>query len=72
VQIEQDIALCAARFPDLVCRPIAAQLIGHDAIALFELQPTQDGIRVAFEKHYRLVSPAAISSEDLSNYQRPD
>lgn len=27
VQIEQDIAMCASKFPDLICRPIAAQFM---------------------------------------------
>ena len=37
VQIEQDFALCAVKFPDLICRPIAAQFIEGNSIALFYL-----------------------------------
>ncbi len=70
VQIEQDIALCAAKFPGLICRPIAAQAMERDTIALFELQETDVGIRVACEKHYRLVPPDDLSSEELAGYQR--
>src|SRR5437879_11654792 len=36
VQIEQDFAVCAANFPLLVCRPIAAQFLDEGVIALFE------------------------------------
>ena len=50
VQIEQDIAMCAAKFPFLICRPIAAQFLHEDVIALFELENTNDGIRVASER----------------------
>lgn len=38
VQIEQDIAVCAAKFPSVICRPIAAQFMQDDLIALFELE----------------------------------
>ena len=38
VQIEQDFALCAARFPNLLCRPIAAQFMRSNVIALLGLR----------------------------------
>jgi len=38
VQIEQDIALCAEKFPALLCRPLAAQFMDDEVIALFELE----------------------------------
>src|SRR5438105_5867530 len=38
VQIEQDFALCAHRFPSLLCRPIAAQFMAIEVIALFEFE----------------------------------
>ncbi|MDZ4767126.1 MAG: endonuclease, partial [Chloroflexota bacterium] len=44
VQIEQDIALCAARFQNLICRPVGAQFMDLDTIALFEFKDTSDGI----------------------------
>src|SRR5437762_5137224 len=36
VQIEQDFAVCTHRFPNLICRPIAAQFMAGGVIALFE------------------------------------
>jgi hypothetical protein len=69
VQIEQDIALCAAKFPDLICRPIAAQFMDDDLIALFEFEETERGIGISSEKHYRLVSPDELSPEDLGQYR---
>ncbi len=70
VQIEQDIAVCSTKFPSLLCRPIAAQFMEGDLIALFELQETEKGIGIACEKHYRLVSPDQLSEEELATYCR--
>jgi hypothetical protein len=70
VQIEQDLALCAAKFPGLVCRPIAATLMKNDVIALFELEETKEGVRISSEKHYSLVPPDSLSPEELKGYQR--
>jgi len=72
VQIEQDIAVCAAKFPGLTCRPIAAQSIASDTVALFELQHTEAGIRVLCEKHYRLVPPDQLTPEEVSAYRQSD
>lgn len=69
VQIEQDIMLCATKFPRLICRPIAAKFMDDDLIALFEIEETKEGIRISAEKHYRLVSPEDLSPEELKSYQ---
>jgi hypothetical protein len=68
VQIEQDFELCALKFPHLICRPIAAQFMADNLIALFEFEQSKDGIKVASEKHYRLVKPDELSSEELYGY----
>jgi hypothetical protein len=70
VQIEQDLMVCASKFPGLICRPIAAQLIGENLIALFELEETEDGIGVTSERHYKLVNPRNLTNEELSEYQK--
>lgn len=44
VQIEQDFALCAHKFPTLVCRPIGARFMESDLIALFEFEEGDRGI----------------------------
>lgn len=69
VQVQQDLALCADRFPDLICRPVGAQFLSDGVIVLFEFQDTADGVRVASEKHYRLVAPDQFSAEDLRQYR---
>jgi hypothetical protein len=72
VQIEQDFALCAQDFEGLVCRPIGAQFMADEAIALFEFAATEDGIRIRTERHYQLVVPESLTSEDLASYRLPE
>ena len=73
VQIESDIAMCAHKFPDMICRPIAAQFMHDDVIALFAFENGDDRISILSEKHYRLVAPSEVSREDLAMYQiRPE
>jgi len=68
VQIEQDLAVCAHKFPSLICRPIAAQFMQAGVIALFELEDSDEGLRIVAEKHYRLVPPEDVTDDDLRQY----
>jgi hypothetical protein len=68
VQIEQDIAMCAAKFPNLICRPVASQFMQLDSIALFELEHDGNEIKIYSEKHYLLVEPGALSPAELAQY----
>jgi len=70
VQIEQDIAICATKFKDAICRPVGAQFIETDLIALFEFELTTDGVRVRSEHHYQLVAPEELTSELLEIYKQ--
>ena len=70
VQIEQDIAVCGEKMPSLVCRPVGAQHLQDDFIALLEFAQQGDEIRIASEKHYRLVHPDDVSEQDLAAYRR--
>ncbi|MEW5874300.1 MAG: hypothetical protein AB1752_03860 [Candidatus Zixiibacteriota bacterium] len=69
VQIEQDMAVCKEKFPDLICRPVGAQFMRSDLIALFEFEDSGDELRVSSEKHYRLVSPKGLTARDLQAYR---
>ncbi len=69
VQVEQDLALCAAKFPSLICRPIGAQFMGNNLIALFAFEEGAKRITVSSEKHCRLVPPEEMTSEDLETYR---
>jgi hypothetical protein len=70
VQIEQDFALCSTKFPQLICRPVAAQFMKGVVIAMFEFEKTKKGLAVSSEKHYRLVPPEEMTAEDLENYRK--
>ncbi len=68
VQIEQDFAMSKFKFPALLCRPIAAQFISRDLIALFDFEQVAGEVRIASEKHYRLVPHENINDADLRLY----
>lgn len=69
VQTKQDISCCGEKFPDLICRPISAQFMEDDLIAIFELALEESFVKVVDEKHYRLVPSDQISPEDLRTYK---
>ena len=68
VQTQQDIAFCRQAFKHLACRPISAQFMSNDRIAMFELTVIDGAIKVVDEKHYQLVAASAITSDDLQTY----
>lgn len=68
VQTKQDIACCREKFPRLICRAISAQFMENDLIAMFELTVENGDVRVADERHYRLVPWDEITEEDLHAY----
>ena len=69
VQIEQDFAMCASKFPSLICRPIATQFMADNLIVLFAFEDDKNGIAIAVEKHYRLVPPEEMTDDDLKQYR---
>ncbi len=69
VQIEQDMALCEQRFPELICRPIAVQFMEDKLIALFAFGKQDDEIKLLQERHYRLLPHDQLTDEDLRNYR---
>lgn len=70
VQIEQDIKLCEHKYPDLICRPIAAQFIDENKIAIFELKIENGDVKKYSEKQYLLVGKDDISPQELFQYNR--
>ena len=68
VQIEQDMAICAEKLPELICRPVGAQFMNDEVISLFEFERQGDDIKVSSERHYQLVPPEAVTEEDLLSY----
>jgi hypothetical protein len=70
VQTAQDIACCREKFTGLTCRPIAAQFMSGDVIAMFELALDGEDVKLVEEKHYKLVPSDQIGSEDLKLYAK--
>ena len=70
VQIEQDIAVCNEKLPNLICRPVGAQFIEDELIALFEFEQDGDDIKIVSENHYLLVPPDEITDQDLIVYRQ--
>ena len=66
----QDIACCRQKFPRLTCRPISAQFMSDDTIALFELALQGDDVKIVEEKHYKLVPSDQIGADDLDLYAK--
>jgi len=70
VQIEQDIAVCSEKFPNLICLPIAAQFMADDVITMFSFQVRKEEPAILEEKHYQLVPQEDLSEEELRSYRR--
>ncbi len=70
VQTAQDIACCREKFPGLTCRPVSAQFMSDDVIAMFELALDGADVKLVEEKHYRLVPCDQISMDDLKRYAK--
>lgn len=73
MQIERDIQLCKSVWPDLICRPVAAQFVEGGLIAVFLFEEQGGEPKIIAERHYKLVPPDEISQADLERYgKRPD
>ncbi len=70
VQIEQDMAMCQEKFPNLICKPIAAQFMADDVIALFSFEQIGGELpKVQAEKHYKLVPYDDFTDAELESYR---
>ncbi len=69
VQIGQDLAFAAEKFADMRCRPIAAQFMPGEVIALFELTLDDGQVKVVEERHYRLVPAKDLDPKAIRDYR---
>jgi hypothetical protein len=69
VQTAQDIRYCEQTFPGMRCRPVAAQFMTDGVIALFELLLKGDEIKVAEERHYKLVPATDLNENAIIDYR---
>ena len=59
------------KWPMAICRPIAAQFIGTDKIALFSFEATPSGdAKILEERHYVLVDADGVSPAELEGYRK--
>jgi hypothetical protein len=70
MSLHRVIALCTEKFPDLICRPLAAQFMAEEVIALFEFEDTEDGVRIREERHYQLVPQEQLTADELNRYRQ--
>lgn len=69
VQTTQDIRYSTQKFPDIRCRPIAAQFMAGGVVAMFELTLQDDEVKVVEERHYRLVPASDIDQSEIRKYR---
>lgn len=69
VQTTQDVRYSAQKFPGMRCRPIAAQFMSEGLVAMFELTLQDDEVRVAEERHYRLVPASKLDKDAIRSYR---
>ena len=68
VQTMQDMACCRVKFPDMICRPVSAQFMDDDVIALFELTEEHGNALIVEERHYKLVPGDTIDANTKQVY----
>jgi hypothetical protein len=69
VQTSQDLAFATEMFPGMRCRPVAAQFMTDNVVALFELTLEDDEVKVVEERHYKLVPADALDQKAIRNYR---
>lgn len=70
VQIQQDFGIAEEKFPGLIALPIAAQLLGDNAIALFAFEKSDDKVSILAERHFELVPQEELTLEELEEYRK--
>ena len=51
-----------------VCLPVAAQFRPDEVVALFSFEASDRSLKIADEKHYKLVPPEDLTEDDLRAY----
>lgn len=69
VQTSQDVRWVTKKFPDMRCRPVAAQFMSGGVVAMFELTIQDDQIKVVEERHYKLVPASKLDQAAIRAYR---
>ncbi|MCR9254687.1 MAG: endonuclease [Alphaproteobacteria bacterium] len=72
IQTIQDVVYCRTKdkYKDCLARPVSAQFMADDVIAMFELNFDGDDVSIVQERHYRLTDAGQIGPADLELYAR--
>lgn len=72
IQTIQDTIFCQQeeRYTHSIARPVSAQFMADDVIALFELDFDGDDVSIVRECHYRLAESKEIGNKDLAAYRK--
>lgn len=68
VQVVQDVTYIAQKFPQMRCKAVAAQFMPDKTIALFSLVVQDDDLKIAEERHYKLVPHTQIHISMVTAY----
>ncbi len=69
VQTTQDIRFVEQRFPGMRCRAVSVQFMDGGTVAMFELALQDSAVKVAEERHYRLVPADRLNRTSISAYR---
>ncbi len=69
VQTSQDIQWCQETFPGMKCKAISAQFMSDNRIALFELTVEEEEVKVAEERHYKLLPADELDGAAIRDYK---
>ncbi len=74
IQTIQDTAFCQTqdRYQHCIARPVSAQFMSNETIAMFELTFDGDDVSIVRERHYRLTEAREIKQNDLASYGLPE
>jgi hypothetical protein len=72
IQTIQDTIFCQMqpRYGNCIARPISAQFMDADVIAMFELDFDGNDVSIVNERHYKLVPATDITAADLQKYRK--
>ena len=72
IQTIQDTIFCRTqdRYRHCIPRPVSAQFMADDTIAMFELTFDGNDVSIVDERHYRLTEAENIDEKDLNIYRR--
>ena len=69
VQTTQDIKFAEEKFSGMRCKAISAQFMADGVVALFDLMIQNEEVKIADEKHYKLVPATELDKDQVRAYK---